>query len=80
MASLWILSIVIIISIWLFKSTRQAKDKNGVPYRLPPGPRGWPIVGNTQIPTRDQEPVLSALARQYGEMYAPLSLSNIGSR
>jgi hypothetical protein len=48
---------------------RQRKDANGVPYKLPPGPRGLPIIGNTlQIPAKDQYPVLSKLVNKYGEM------------
>jgi len=46
------------------------KDKNGVPYRLPPGPPGLPIFGNAfQIPPGDVTPILSKFAEKYGEMY-----------
>ena len=69
MASALIASVVLVVSI-LFLSFRKPKDKNGVPYRFPPGPKGWPIIGNTfQIPAKDQEPVLTGLAKRYGEMY-----------
>jgi hypothetical protein len=69
MASIWI-AIAIVFAFCIFKSTRPAKDKNGVPYRLPPGPRGWPIIGNTfQIPAENSAPVLARFSKTYGEMY-----------
>jgi hypothetical protein len=58
---------------------RTKRDKNGVPYKLPPGPRGWPLIGNTfEIPPSNQGPHLEALARKYGEMYF-LTFSDKGS-
>jgi hypothetical protein len=36
-------------------------------------------VGNTfQIPSKDQEPVLTELTRTYGEMYFPNERSDVG--
>lgn len=70
MSSLLILSVILFFSLWIYNLTRRRKDKNGVPYRLPPGPKGWPIVGNTfQIPSKDQKSILTELTRTYGEMY-----------
>lgn len=70
MASTLIVCAILLASILIFAS-RKPKDKNGVPYRFPPGPKGWPIIGNTfQMPAKDQEPVLTRLAKTYGEMYA----------
>jgi hypothetical protein len=75
MASTLILCAILLVSIFVFVS-RKPKDKNGVPYRLPPGPKGWLIIGNTfQIPAKDQEPVLTRLTKKYGEMYADLRTS-----
>jgi hypothetical protein len=77
MTSLLIVSIVLFFSICIFKLTRQREDKNGVPYRLPPGPKGWPLLGNTfQMPSKNQEPVLTELTRTYGEMCFTVKLSD----
>jgi len=74
MIVLWILLALPLVA-YLVSSYRTPKDKNGVPYKLPPGPRGWPLIGNTfQIPTKDQEPVLTRLAHTYGEMYLTCKL------
>lgn len=36
--------------------------------RLPPGPRGIPLIGNlTIIPQKDETKVVSEWSRQYGE-------------
>ena len=72
MDSAWIIAFLILLSVYLFLN-RQRKDANGVPYKLPLGPRGLPIIGNTlQIPAKDQFPVLSKLVNKYGEMYCNL--------
>jgi len=64
---------VLVLSI-LFLTFRKPKDKNGVPYCFPPGPKGWPIIGNAfQIPAKDQEPVLIRLAKPYREIHSKLS-------
>ena len=70
MTSMWI-AVALLAGLYLLKSLLPARDKNGVAYRLPPGPRGWPIVGSTfQIPSENPTPVLTKLAEKYGEMYA----------
>jgi hypothetical protein len=68
MDSTWIIALGALLGLYLFVN-RQRKDANGVPYKLPPGPRGLPIIGNTlQIPAKDQYPVLAKLVNKYGEM------------
>jgi hypothetical protein len=68
MALGWLLGAITVL-IYLFQRYQTPRDKHGVPYKLPPGPPGWPIIGNTfQFPTKDQEPVLTKLAHKYGEM------------
>ena len=70
MDSTWIIGFLIVLCIYHFLK-RQRKDANGVAYKLPPGPKGLPIIGNTlQIPAKDQYPVLSELIHKYGEMYS----------
>jgi hypothetical protein len=65
-----ILIAIALVVVCIFSYARVAKDKSGVPYRLPPGPKGLPIVGNTfQIPAANSGPVLARLATKYGEMY-----------
>ena len=71
MSSIWV-AITLLVVVQLLRSLLPARDKNGVAYKLPPGPRGWPIIGNTfQIPTENPTPVLAELADKYGEMYIP---------
>src|SRR5271156_6101991 len=68
--AVWIAIGAVAITVLLKYVFSPAKDKNGVPYRLPPGPPGLPIIGNAfQIPPGDATPVLTKLAAKYGEMY-----------
>jgi hypothetical protein len=30
----------------IFKTPDKRRNPNGKPWRLPPGPQGWPIIGN----------------------------------
>ena len=69
-----LIAIALLITAGVFWSFRIRKDKNGVAYRLPPGPKGWPIVGNTfDIPSEKLDPVLARLSQKYGEMCHPFA-------
>jgi hypothetical protein len=64
MASTLILCAIFLVSILVFAS-RKPKEKNGVTYKLPLRPKGWPIISNIlQIPAKDQEPVLTCLTKE----------------
>ena len=42
-----------------------------IPYPLPPGPRGWPIVGNAlDIPLASMGQVYASWAKRFGEIKA----------
>jgi cytochrome P450 len=55
--------IVVVLHLLFFYDARRRK--------LPPGPKGWPIIGNTfQISLNNNpEPTLIAWAKKYGEIY-----------
>ena len=49
---------------WLYWRSGPA----GLP--LPPGPRGWPLVGCIDILTPDMHLTLTDMGRQYGDVYS----------
>jgi hypothetical protein len=64
----WQLALAILVATIYFSLPRR--DKRGRKYVFPPGPKGWPIVGNTfDLPPFGASALTKKWAEEYGEMF-----------
>lgn len=73
---LWVVPAVATVTVLLLALVLRTKISNRKRYRLPPGPRGWPIIGNFASVTGSKpHESLYELSKQYG----PIMLMHLGS-
>ena len=63
--------IATVVFVLLFEYVKHRRRNKGPPRNLPPGPRGWPILGN--MPSLDPKApykTLNKMAEEYGPIYS----------
>jgi len=52
--------------------------RRGVTNPLPPGPKGWPLIGNLlEVPTTEPWKGYAALGEKWGESFTPTSEADL---
>jgi len=65
----WQLALLILVVVTVYFS-RDKRDKKGRKYVFPPGPKGYPIVGNSfDLPPFGASALTKKWAEEYGEMF-----------
>jgi hypothetical protein len=68
--------VAVLVAMLVAQQLSRRARRRGVP--LPPGPPGWPIIGNVlDLPTREEWVTYGALKERYGESVL-YSLRNFG--